>query len=222
MTTGVHDIRADQDTFTYGAPRLFEGSVVFVDVRRSSEIVSHVEKSFGLECAAEFFMRYLAGCMTAITSVTPAHCQPSGDAVLAVIEGPDRVRRAVDAASAAIRFVSDKFERENRNLLSSGPDPGRWRHHKLRFEVGAGIADGIITESILSTGQGESPELVGSCVSLAAKLSGWAQPPNSVAITYDAFRDSKLGDTPIYRWTHRVMKLGGRHRHIVVTRPPRL
>lgn len=225
MTTDVHGLHADQGAFPHGEPRAFDTSVLFVDVRRSTELLSHLEMHFGPLRAGDFFNRFLSGCMEAIVGVTPAQCERSGDGVLTTIEGPDRMRRAVDAASAAIRFARDVFDPENSELLAGVPRRGPWRaprRHKVRFAVGAGIDQGVITESLASSSRGKAPELMASYINVAVKLSGWARPSNSIAITYQAFRDAKLDGTSAYRWKHRIMKLGGRYRHIVITRPPRM
>src|SRR5437016_3002192 len=102
MPTTMQNPLAGNHVFRSGRDREFDGAALFIDVRRSSEIVRHIERHHGSGNAADFFMRYLTGCMQAVTSQTEARCQPSGDAVLAVIEGPDRVTRAIKAAAAAI------------------------------------------------------------------------------------------------------------------------
>lgn len=224
----------ENNIFRSGKSRTFYGAALFVDVRRSSQIVQHIERHNGLDGpnrATDFFMRYLTGCMAAIASQTNAKCQPSGDAVLAVIEGHDRIRDAIKSATAAIRFAEDIFEPENKGLLScNGNCRGQhghnrgWRHEcdPIHFEVGVGIDVGYITESPLSSNYGDSQELVGSCVSCAAKLSGWAHPPNAIALTRRTYRTAKLDQLTAYHWRHRRTKLRGRDmKKIVVAHPSR-
>jgi hypothetical protein len=226
MPTALDGPVTGNHLFQSGECREFDGAALFIDVRRSSQIVRHIERHHGSGNAAEFFMRYLTGCMEAVTSQTEAKCQPSGDAVLAIIEGPDRVSRAVKAAVAAIKFVESTFGQENQELLACN---GRCRHgfhrsrrhvcRKMRFEVGVGIDDGVITESSLSSNYGDSQELVGSCVSVAAKLSGCTQQANAVALTRQTYRNFDRDELHVYRWHRRIKKFGGRRRRIMIAHP---
>ncbi len=233
MPTAVHDTVTRNDLFRSSGCREFSGTALFIDVRRSSEIVRHIEQHHGAERAADFFMRYLSGCMLAVTSQIEAKCQPSGDAVLAVIEGPDRVTRAIKAAEAAIQYIESTFEPENQELLSCNGRCRRGFHRTrrhdcqtMRFQVGAGVDDGIITESSLTSDYGSSQELVGSCVSLAAKLSGcklsgYTQPTNAVVLTRQTYRKANRDDVKAYRWRRSVTKLSGRYRNIMIAHPYR-
>ncbi len=231
MPSAVHKYLDEENTFWSGESRGFYGAALFVDVRRSSEIVRHLERHNGPDGpgrAADFFMEYLTGCMAAIANETDAKCQPSGDAVLAVFEGHNRVRDAIKSAMAAIRFIEETFEPENKGLLScNGNCHGRHGNNRgrrndcdpIHFEVGVGIDVGYITESPLSSNYGDSRELVGSCVSFAAKLSGWAQSSNSVAVTRRTYRNAKLDQLTAYRWRRHKLKLGGRSVKTMVARP---
>lgn len=228
MPTAMQGPLTGKKLFRSGERRRFDGTALFIDVRRSSEIVRYIERHHGSEVAADFFMQYLTGCMEAVTSQTEAKCQPSGDAVLAVIEGQDRIFRAMKAAAAAIRFVEHTFEPESREFLSCN---GRCRHgfHRnrrhgcqtMRFEVGIGIDDGEITESSLSSNYGDSRELVGSCVSLAAKLSDCKKATNAIALTSQTYRDANRDELLVQRRHRHIMKLGGRRRIIRVVHPVR-
>ncbi len=213
---------AKSGDFHHEVLRKFKATVLFVDVRRSTEIGSHVTDHHGDNCNADLTMRFLEGCMAEIVRASGATCQVSGDAVLATIEGPDSVRRAVAGAHAAIRFVSGSFEPDNRGLLScDGKCHVQNCFGTLRFEVRAGIDSGVIVESRLSTPYGDSRELVASSVNLAAKLSGRVKHSNSIAIMEEAYRAAGHGQLSDYRWRHRCIKLGGRKRRILVTCPTR-
>jgi hypothetical protein len=235
MPTAVHGPDTGEYLFRAGNHRQFHGTALFIDVRRSSQIVRHIERHHGSGSAAQFFMRYLTGCMEAVNRETDAKCQPSGDAVLAIIEGQDRISRAIKAATAAIRFVESTFEPKSQELLSCN---GRCRHgyHRngyreshqpacrtMRFEVGVGVYDGVITESNLTSNYGDSQELVGSCVSLAAKLSGYRQRTNAIVLTRRTFcKATNRDELRDYRWHYRLMKAGGRYRRIMIACPPKL
>jgi class 3 adenylate cyclase len=233
MPSAMHQHLDEKNAFSSGESRGFYGTALFVDVRRSSQIVQHIERHNGLDgpgLAAELFMQYLAGCMAAITDKTDAKCQPSGDAVLAVFEGRNRLSEAIESATAAIRFVEDTFEPRNGELLScngncrSRHGHGKGRRHGCdtkRFQVGVGIDVGYITESSLSSNYGASQELVGSCVSLAAKLSGWARSSNAIALRRRTYRNARHNrQLTLYRWRRHRMKVGGRKMKIIVTHPP--
>jgi class 3 adenylate cyclase len=212
----------DSDAFHHEVRREFQATVLFVDVRRSTEIGSHVTDHHGNRCNADLTMRFHEGCMAEIIRASGATCQPSADAVLATIEGPDSVRRAVAGAHAAIRFVSDSFEPDNRELLScDGNCHVQNCFGTLPFEVRTGIDSGVITEALLSTPHGDSDQLVASSVNLAAKLSGRVKQSNSIAIMEEAYRAAGHGQLSDYRWRHRCIKLGGRKRRILVTCPTR-
>jgi class 3 adenylate cyclase len=204
-------------------PEAMDVSVLFVDLRSSSKIVRYVESSHGPVAAAELFTSYLAGCTQAIMAVSDAECQLSGDAVLAIISGPERQRiaQAVTAAAAAIRFVSEAFEPTNRHLLSCRNGCRPWRQDALRFRVVAGIDDGVATKSEVEIPGGYSTEFVGGCVSTAAKLSDRIGPANAIGITTDAYRRGGIGQSTSYKWRGRVVRIGGRFRHIQATVPPR-
>jgi class 3 adenylate cyclase len=226
MPTVMQGSLTGRNLYRSGEHRQFDGTALFIDVRRSSEIVRHIERHHGAGSAAVFFMRYLTGCMEAVTSQTEAKCQPSGDAVLAIIEGQDRVSRAMKAAAAAIRFVESTFEPENRDLLSCNGRCRRGFHsshrhscHTMHFEVGIGVDDGIITESSLSSNYGDSQELVGSCVSLAAKLSDYRKAANAVALTSQTYRNVNRDQLLFDRRHRHIMKLGGQYRIIRVAHP---
>jgi hypothetical protein len=58
------------------------------------------------------------------------------------------------------------------------------RNSPLRLGVGAGIDAGLITVARpIGTWGSDAEQLVGSCVSVASKLSGRVRPPNSIGIT---------------------------------------
>jgi class 3 adenylate cyclase len=196
-------------------------AILFVDVRASSQIVRYVERHHSPEVAAELFTSYLTGCMQVIIDASGAECQPSGDAVLAVISGEERERiaRAVEAAEAAIRFITKTFEPRNRSLLARKKGCKLWRPGLMRFEVVAGIDDGIITKSNVSSSMGDSTELVGGCVSIAAKLSDRVGPANAIGITADAYYRGNLEGLAKYKWRNRITKLGGKFRHVLITVP---
>jgi class 3 adenylate cyclase len=196
-------------------------AVLFVDVRASSQIVRYVEKHHSPEIAAELFTSYLMGCMQAIIDASGAECQPSGDAVLAIVPGEEqeRVLRAVEAAAAAIRFITKTFEPQNRHLLERRKGRKLWCPGPMRFKVAAGIDDGIITKSNVSSSNGDSTELVGGCVSIAAKLSDRVRPANAIGITSDAYYRGRLERSSKYKWRNRIARLGGKFRHVFIAVP---
>lgn len=199
-------------------------SVLFVDVRSSSKILRHVESCHSPGDAAELFTSYLTGCTQAIIEVSNAECHPSGDAVLAIISGPERERisQAVTAAEAAIRFITQTFEPRYRHLLACRKGCRFWPQGATRFEVVAGIDDGVITKSSVPISSGYSTEFVGGCISTTAKLSGRIGPANAIGITADAYRRGNIKQSTSYRWRGRIAKLGGKFRHVLVTVPSRL
>jgi len=196
-------------------------TALFVDVRASSKIVRYVENHHGPDAAADVFTSYLTGCIQAITSVSDAECQPSGDAVLAIISGQEdkRILQAVEAAEAAIRFITETFEPKNKHLLAHRKDCKLWCPGPTRFEVVAGIDDGAITRSDVSSSSGDTTEFVGACVSFAAKLSDRVRPANAIGITADAFERGDIKQSTGYRWRSRLVKLGGKSRHMLVAVP---
>lgn len=202
------------------APQRLDAAALFVDVRASSEIVRYVESHHGPEAAAELFTGYLTGCMQAITRASDAECQPSGDAVLAIIEGQERVFQAVEAAAASIRFIKKTFEPSNRHLLACRKGCRLWCSSPIHFEVVAGIDDGIVMKSDVLSSSGYSTELVGGCVSLAAKLSDRVRPANAVGITREAYLKGNLPQLTDYNWRSRIVKLGGKFRHVLIMVPP--
>ena len=198
-----------------------DASVLFIDVIASSRITRHVEEHHGPELAAELFTSYLLGCMRAINRVAPdAECQPSGDAVLAIIPGAakERIPRAIEAAAEAIRFVTDEFGPRNQRLLSC-PRTHRWCHGTLRFEVSAGIDDGVVTKSDVLRVTDAPTQLVGACVNNAAKVSDKVGSVNSIGITADAYQRGDAFSMKGFKWRSRIYRIGGKSRHIRITVP---
>jgi class 3 adenylate cyclase len=221
MMVADHDPAAERLPAGYEVLRRVEGAALFLDVRGSSRIVDFIERHHGPDEATALFMRFLSGCLERIDGPSVDWCAPSGDAVLATFTGPRRIRDAVDAAWRAVRFVQVDFTPRNQPYLSCDGDcdarrcPGR-----LRFDVGAGIDDGIITVTRLPGAWGHREELVGSCVSIASKLSGRVRPPNSIGVIERAYQRGQLSSDAKHLWRTRISRIGGRYRRIMLTGPP--
>jgi class 3 adenylate cyclase len=160
----------------------FVGTTLFIDVRKSTKIVDFVEQHHGPQAAATLFMRFLVGTMAAVDGPTVYRSGPSGDAVLTIFNGDTRKSDAIDAARRALAFVRYDFMKENRQYLTCTGQCGQRECPVVEFHVGAGLDDGQMTVSRLSVGQHESRELVGGCVSFAAKLSG-AAPLDGIVVS---------------------------------------
>jgi class 3 adenylate cyclase len=199
--------------------RTVECAVLFIDVRKSSEIVRFVERHHGSTAAAELFTGFLAGSMQHVARSSTQECRPSGDAVLATFIGRRRVQDSVQAALDAIRFVHDEINvTYRRHLTCPGGcgDPGC--PGALRFDVGAGIDDGVITVSSLP-GQGLPQEqLTGSCVSLAAKLSDAARPPDYIAMAAHVYQRERPPCTSSYEWRQQVAVVASEQRIVMLAR----
>jgi class 3 adenylate cyclase len=199
-----------------------EGASLFIDVRRSSQIVTFVERHLGIDQAASLFMRFLTGTMQAISGPTVTALRPNGDAVLATFTGTTRVCDAVDAAARAVNFVHQEFNADNRQFLTCDRGCGLYRcPGKLRFDVGAGIDAGFIAVSQMSSPSWHHEELVSSCINVSSKLSGRVCSPLPVAITLDAYRQAAPGQLGDYQWHHRIMKIAGQYRRVLLTDPRR-
>jgi class 3 adenylate cyclase len=206
----------------YEILRSMEGASLFIDVRQSSQIVTFVEHHRGAEQAAALFMRFLTGTMEALSGPSVTGCRPNGDAVLTTFVGPNRVSDAVEAARRAMNFIHQDFNEANQWLLTCDRGCGLYRcPGRLRFDAGAGIDAGFITVSQLSNPSWCHEELVSSCINVSSKLSGRVRSPLSVAITLDAFRQSAPGQLASYRWHHRIMKIAGRYRQVLLANPRR-
>jgi class 3 adenylate cyclase len=206
----------------YAVLHSLEGAALFIDVRRSSQIVTFVERHLGIDQAASLFMRFLTGTMEAINGPTMTTCRPNGDAVLATFTGKARVCDAVDAAARAINFVHKEFNADNQRLLSCNGGCGFYRcPGLLRFDVGAGIDAGFIAVSQMSSPSWHHEELVSSCINVSSKLSGRVSSPLSVAITLDAYRQAAPGQLSNYQWHQRIMKIAGQYRRVQLTDPRR-
>lgn len=196
-----------------------EGTVLFIDARHSLEILDYVKEHAGSTAAGDLFMRLIAGTAQVITAVSGARCLPRGDAVLATVDGPHSTWRALQAALAAMEFVTYKFEPEFRKRFScdtSCENPGCTG--APTFEVRTGIAVGHIDEYRLSMAEGEPRELQASSVSVAAKLTKRVRPPYSIAITKAAYDQLDPDQAAQFDWSHRNVKLGNRYRAILVTK----
>ncbi|MEU5878592.1 hypothetical protein [Spirillospora sp. NPDC047279] len=197
--------------------RTVECAALFVDVRRSSQIVRFVEGHHGPQAVAELFNGFLVGCMRRLKRPSIGECRPSGDAVLATFGGRRRVGDSVRAAFDAIRFVDDEVNVVYRDLLTCRGEcgdpacPGT-----MRLDVGAGIDDGVVTVSSLP-GQGwPHEELAGRCVSYAAKLSDAARAPFYIAMSAQVYQRERPPCAGSYAWRRHVATVGSEERAVVV------
>jgi class 3 adenylate cyclase len=205
----------------YRIIRSFAGTALFVDVRKSSQIVQFVELHQSPQASAELFMDFLIGAMRAVDGPTVAWCVPSGDAVLAIFTGHTSTLDAVNAATRVISFVQGEFARDNHRYLTCDGRCGQLDcPGSLRLTVGAGIDVGSITVAAVDTGRHRGNELVGACISMACKLSGAVDSQNIIGISTTAFgreRDLLTDGRP---WRTRTVRVGGRWQSVVITKPP--
>jgi hypothetical protein len=205
----------------FGATHRFDGAALYVDVRRSLEILDYVREHFGAPDSDDLFRRYQTDTIHVIKEASGARCLRRGDAVLATVEGPDSAWRAVEAARAAIELITRKFEPEYLARFScegSCGIPGC--AGSPRFEVCAGIDVGPIGEYRQRIISGEAGDVQGSAVSLAAKLTKRVLLPYSMAITRSAFSRLPTAQSAQFEWSHRNVKIGNRFRAILVTKLP--
>lgn len=204
----------------YQILRTVHGAALFVDVRKSSQIIDFVERHFGPEGATALFMNFLAGVMSSIDGPTVWENGPSGDAVLAVFTGEACASDAVDAAGRAIDFVRNDFLRDNGHYLTCTGSCGlRECPGAPAFQAGAGVDDGVVTSARIQVGRHDSVQLVGACINFASKLSG-AAPPNTIAVSTGMFhRVPALAEN--YFWEAREMVVGKIRRRVVLVDPPR-
>jgi class 3 adenylate cyclase len=194
---------------------------MFVDVRRSSQIVQFVERHHSPEASAELFMKFLVGAMRAVDGLTTTWCEPSGDAVLAVFVGPTSTVDAVNAAARVISFVRGDFIRDNHRYLTCDRRcgvPGCLGSPP--FTVRAGIDIGPITVAAIDVGDHQGKELVGACVSIASKLSGAVRSDDVIGVSKAAFEPQRAMLTDGRRWRTRTVRTGGRRLGVVITNPP--
>lgn len=209
--------RLPHDEAAFEHVRGFDGAVLFVDARRSLEILDYVREHAGRAAASDLFMRFLANTAQVMTATSGARCLPRGDAVLATVDGPQSTWRALQAALAAMEYVTYRFEPEYRKRFScdtSCENPGCTG--APTFEVRAGIAVDYIDEYRLSAADGEPSELQASAVSVAAKLTKRVRPPYSIAITRDAYDQLDPDQAARFDWSNRNVKLGNRYRAVLV------
>jgi hypothetical protein len=218
MSTLATDFSGDPG---FGATHRFDGAALYVDVRRSLEILDYVREHFTAADSDDLFRRYQTDTIHVIKDLSDARCLRRGDAVLATVEGPDSAWRAVQAARAAIEFITRKFEPEYLTRFSCEGDcdipgcPG-----SPRFEVCAGIDVGPIGEYRQQFAGGETGDVQGSAVSLAAKLTKRVLLPYSIAITRPAFSQLPTAQSEQFEWSRRNVKIGNRFRAILVTKLP--
>ena len=163
-------------------------------------------------------MGFIAGSVREIDQSGAAEFTASGDAVIAAFTGSDRLLRAVGAARRAVRFVHGDFGNEIRPFLRCdgrcGDDACL---RELSFEIGAGIDDGIITVSRLLSGRIPDEEIIGRCVSIAAKVSGAVRAPHPIGVTREAYELGQVAGDRSAAWQERTVVIAGRPRLIMVS-----
>ncbi len=204
----------------YGIGHTVRGTALFIDVRKSSQIIDFVERHYGPEAATALFMNFLVGVMTTIDGPTVYESGPSGDAVLALFTGTASASDAIDAAGRAIEFLRTEFLADNRHYLTcTGTCDMRECPSPRTFEVGAGVDHGMVTSARIQVGRHDSVQLVGACISFASKLSG-AVPPNTIAVSIGTFhRFPTLAKN--YVCESHEMTVGNVDRPVVLVDPPR-
>ncbi|QQQ77030.1 hypothetical protein IOD16_00200 [Saccharothrix sp. 6-C] len=204
----------------YSIGQTVHGAALFIDVRKSSQIVDFVERHHGPGAATSLFMNFLVGVMSTIDGPAVYESGPSGDAVLALFVGETCASDAIDAALRAIEYLSTDFLKANRHHLTCLGNCGvRECPTPSAFRVGAGVDNGAVTSARVHVGKHESVQLVGACISFASKLSG-AAPPNTVAVSTGTFHQFPALAKD-YRWESREMVVGNNERMVMLVDPSR-
>lgn len=216
-TTEPHRMTDEQARYEIGST--VRGAALFVDVRKSSQIIDFVERHHGPEASATLFMSFLVGVMSTIDGPTVYQIGPSGDAVLALFTGRTCASDAIDAAGRAIDFLrGDAFLSANQHYLTCTGSCGmRECPRPPAFQVGAGVDDGAVTPAHIQVCGHDSQQLVGACISFASKLSG-ATPPNTIAVSAGTFyRTPELAQR--YEWESRQITVGNVERLVMLVGP---
>lgn len=194
-----------------------EFTALFADMRGSTGIVEFVERHHGLNAAAELFQVFLSQCVRLVEDINGAEVHLRGDGVLILFSGADRVQDAVEYTRRLRRMVDDPPPELIRHLsCSCTACPVCGEETSLALEVRCGIDAGPVARFKVQTLRDTVEELVGSCISVAAKLSGALGEAHRVGMSRRAWRrlhEETGSDARLAReWTPSAGLIGRRRR----------
>jgi len=194
-----------------------EFTALFADMRGSTGIVEFVERHHGLDAAAELFQTFLSQCVRLVEDIDGAEVHLRGDGVLILFSGADRVQDAVEYTRRLRRMVDDPPPELIRHLsCSCTACPVCGEQTPLSLEIRCGIDAGPVARFKVQTLRDTVEELVGSCISVAAKLSGALGEAHRVGMSRRAWRrlnEATGSDTRLtHEWTPSAGRIGRRRR----------
>ncbi|MBE2998069.1 hypothetical protein IDM40_05020 [Nocardiopsis sp. HNM0947] len=194
-----------------------EFTALFADMRGSTGIVEFVERHHGLNAAAELFQVFLSECVRLVEDIDGAEVHLRGDGVLILFSGADRVQDAVEYTRRLRHMVDDPPDELVRHLRCGCTTcPVCGEETSLSLEVRCGIDAGRVSRFKVQTLRDTVEELVGSCISVAAKLSGALGEAHRVGMSRRAWRrlhQENGTDARLDReWTPSAGQIGQRRR----------
>ncbi len=164
----------------------FEATVLFIDVRQSSDITN----AFRRQTAAKMMKAYFVGAVNIVNRNQGFVRSFNGDGMLAIFRGDSRHDNAVKAAMQIKYFVDEVLEARFRRYFANNQTAVG---NALGFDVGMGIDDGTIYAVRVGIRGTNDVAWVGRATNTAAKLSNVAVRPANVAVT-DAVLGKLSGD----------------------------
>ena len=162
-----------------------EATVLFLDVRQSSDITN----TFRRQTAAKMMKAYFDGAVRVINANDGYVRSFNGDGMLAIFVGDLQSNHAVKAAMQVKWFVNDVLEPKFRKYFEGNAGA---LGNALDFSVGVGLDQGTIFAVRVGIKGTNDVAWVGRCTNTAAKLSATTSSPRNIAVTRAVY--SRLND----------------------------
>lgn len=176
---------------------LLEATVLFVDIRQSSDITN----TFRRQTAAKMMKAYFNGAVKIINKNDGYVRSFNGDGLLAIFIGDFRSNNAVKAAMRLKYFVNSVLESKFRRYFEGNQSAVG---NALDFSIGVGLDEGTIFAVRVGIKGTNDVAWVGRCTNTAAKLSNITKSPKNIAVTravYKRLNDSRKLSSGKHMWT---------------------